>query len=240
MADSIAIEFQPLGPVSGGDLVVLVGDDLALSPAALARVDADLVRRAAAAERFKGKAKSVMVLPAPRDVTVDRIVVVGLGPMPERDKLDWTEIGAAMAARFSGRTATVVADWPEGGASAQNLADMALGARLRAYKFDRYKTKKPTEDEGGATRLVLMTAEAGPAKKAAKIAEGLAAAIITARDLVNEPPNILDPEEFASRAVALEKLGVEVEVLDEKAMRSSACARSWPSRRARPRRPGSS
>ena len=222
MADSIAIEFQPLGPVSGGDLVVLVGDDLALSPAALARVDGDLaelVRRAAAAERFKGKAQAVMVLPAPTGIAVDRIIVVGLGPVAERDKLDWTHLGAAMAARFSGRTATIVADWPGGGASAQNLADLVLGARLRAYKFDRYKTKKATDDEGGATRLVLMTAEASAGKKAAKIAEGLAAGVITARDLVNEPPNVLDPEEFANRAGALEKLGVEVEILDEKAMR---------------------
>jgi leucyl aminopeptidase len=36
---------------------------------------------------------------------------------------------------------------------------------------------------------------------------------------VNEPPNVLSPEEFANRAKALEKLGVEVEILDEKAMR---------------------
>jgi leucyl aminopeptidase len=37
---------------------------------------------------------------------------------------------------------------------------------------------------------------------------------VLARDLVNEPPNVLYPEEFARRAEALTKLGVEVEVLD--------------------------
>ena len=40
-----------------------------------------------------------------------------------------------------------------------------------------------------------------------------------ARDLVNEPANILYPEEFARRATALKKLGVAVEVLDERAMK---------------------
>ena len=42
--------------------------------------------------------------------------------------------------------------------------------------------------------------------------------VIIARDLVNEPPNVLYPEEFARRASQLKKLGVEVEVLDVKAM----------------------
>ena len=39
-----------------------------------------------------------------------------------------------------------------------------------------------------------------------------------ARNLVNEPPNVLFPVEFADRVRSLEKLGVEVETLDEKAM----------------------
>ena len=39
-----------------------------------------------------------------------------------------------------------------------------------------------------------------------------------ARDLVNEPPNVLFPAEFADRAKTLEKLGVETRMLDEKAM----------------------
>ncbi len=43
--------------------------------------------------------------------------------------------------------------------------------------------------------------------------------MILARELVNEPPNVLDPEEFARRAAGLEKLGVEIEILDEKDMK---------------------
>jgi leucyl aminopeptidase len=41
---------------------------------------------------------------------------------------------------------------------------------------------------------------------------------VLARDLVNEPANVLYPEEFARRALALKKFGVGVEVLDVKAM----------------------
>src|SRR6202000_393327 len=42
--------------------------------------------------------------------------------------------------------------------------------------------------------------------------------VILARELVNEPPNVLFPVEFARRATELRKVGVEVEVLDVKAM----------------------
>ena len=40
-----------------------------------------------------------------------------------------------------------------------------------------------------------------------------------ARDLVNEPANVLYPEEFARRAGELKKIGVEVEVFDVPAMK---------------------
>ena len=42
---------------------------------------------------------------------------------------------------------------------------------------------------------------------------------IIARDLVNEPSNILTPPEFAKRTKALSKLGVKVEVLSEAQMK---------------------
>jgi leucyl aminopeptidase len=46
----------------------------------------------------------------------------------------------------------------------------------------------------------------------------LAEGVIMAREFVNEPANILYPAEFAKRAKQLEKLGVEIDVLDEKAL----------------------
>ena len=49
----------------------------------------------------------------------------------------------------------------------------------------------------------------------AAIAEG----VVIARDLVNEPANVLYPEEFARRASKLRKVGVDVDVLDVKQMR---------------------
>jgi len=224
MADnSFKIDFQALGAVSGGDLVVFVGDDLKPAPGVSEQLGAkamNLIEKAAASERFKGKAQSAMTLAAPAALAVDRLVVIGIGGESDRGKLDWTQLGGLAAGKVSGRTATVLVDLPGVEVTADAVADMAVGARLRAYTFDRYKTKKKDDDKAeNGTRLTLAVTDPAAAKKAHKLRDGLASGVAIARDLVNEPPNVLGPEEFANRAAALEKVGVEVEILDEKALR---------------------
>jgi leucyl aminopeptidase len=103
---------------------------------------------------------------------------------------------------------------------AGQAAAIASGIRLRAYKFDRYKTKKK-EGEEAALRadISIAVADVAAARKTfgprAHVIEG----VIAARDLVNEPPNVLYPEEFARRASQLRKLGVGIDVLDVPAMK---------------------
>ena len=103
--------------------------------------------------------------------------------------------------------------------AAEAAADLMLGMRLRAYRFDRYKTKKGDDDEPDGTLTVdIALADPAAAQEGWRRPRGRRRGRMLARDLVNEPPNVLYPEEFADRAEALAKLGVEVEILDEKAM----------------------
>ncbi len=218
MTDKIDIAFGSLGQGGQGDLVVFVGDDLALAgPArdALGGSGADLVAKAAASEKFKGRSLSALMLPAPAGVSADRLVVVGLGSEADRGKLDWPALGGFTAAKVSGRTARIVLDLPGVATGPEQAAAFALGARLRNYTFDRYKTKKkPDAEDKAGTSLTILVADQAAAAREAETARGLADSVILARDLVNEPPNVLFPEEFANRASALSKLGVEIEVLD--------------------------
>jgi leucyl aminopeptidase len=86
---------------------------------------------------------------------------------------------------------------------------LAEGLLLGAYRFDRHRSEK----EEKALTLRLPGAEE-VLERARKVAEG----VYLARDLVNEPPNLLTPEALAERALELGALGVEVEVLDEEAI----------------------
>ncbi len=219
MVDRLKIEFKPLALPGSGDVAFLVFDDLAL-PASVATTIVDVITRSAEIERFKGKGLTSMVVLAPTQSGFDRIVVIGLGPKADADKCDWVSVGGVLAGKMaSGRSMGALMETVAGPVSPAKVADIALGAQLRSYSFDRYKTKKGDDEAKTAGELSLHVADTLKAKKAGKLKDAIAEGVCIARDLVNEPPNVLGPEEFAGYAQALAKLGVDVEVLGEKQLK---------------------
>ncbi|MDB5570357.1 MAG: leucyl aminopeptidase [Hyphomicrobiales bacterium] len=207
-------------------LVVFAGADVSFSAAAsdLLGDSVETIRRAAASASFKGRASSVLELWAPEGVPADRLLVVGTAPKPPPASpapTDHVSLGGYVMGKLGGRGEVVILfDLPEAPEHpAQAAADLTLGLRMRAYKFERYKTKKSEDNEPeGALDVRVAIADPAAARREAKSRDAVAEGVNIARDLVNEPPNVLYPDEFAKRAKALEKLGVEVEILDEKAM----------------------
>ncbi|WP_420101096.1 leucyl aminopeptidase [Bosea sp. (in: a-proteobacteria)] len=223
MSQRLKLEIKALDGVEGRDLVIFVGEGLVP-----ARIVSDLagegaaalVARAAAAENFKGKALSALAVPAPDGADYGRLIAVGIGADAERAELDFVKLGGAVAGRLSpGREADILLVLPDGAVEPAQAADLALGLILRSYRFDRYKTKTKDKDAADPLKATLRVESPGAVKKAIKRADAVAAGVLLARELVNEPPNVLYPEEFAERAQKLEKLGVEVEVLGEKELR---------------------
>jgi leucyl aminopeptidase len=115
--------------------------------------------------------------------------------------------------------ATIFAEFASGALKGDQVADLVLGARLRAYTFDRYKTKRKDDDRPKKVEVNFACGNPAAAEKAWANATGIADGVVIARDLVNEPANVLYPAEFARRASSLAKLGVGVEVLDVAAMK---------------------
>jgi leucyl aminopeptidase len=223
MSDSVQLGFSAFAAPTAGVLVLFCDDKLALG-AASRRVLAptgDLVKRAAAADHFTGKKGSALDFVAPAGLKVSRLVVVGLGKAKGLKAADIVKLGGTAVGKIPkpAAEATIFADLPAGAMTADQAADLALGARLRAYAFERYKTKhKEGEEKPAIAKITLAVAGAAAARKAWEWRQGLADGVLIARDLVNEPANILFPEEFARRAALLKKQGVAIEILDEKAM----------------------
>ncbi|SIQ50106.1 leucyl aminopeptidase [Bosea sp. TND4EK4] len=220
MSQRLKLEVEAVDAVEGRDLVIFAAEGLSLARVAesLAGDGAvALVARAAAAESFKAKAFSALAMPSPEGAGYERLIVVGIGPAGERAMLDFVKLGGAVAGRLTGgRHADIVLALPEGPVEPAQAADLALGLALRSYRFDRYKTKTKDKETAEPLKATLRVENPGAVKKAVKQADALAGGVLLARELVNEPPNVLYPEEFADRARKLEKLGVEVEILDEK------------------------
>ena len=99
---------------------------------------------------------------------------------------------------------------------------IAQGAMLRHYNFKKYLTKKSSDDavadKDGLKKLVIHVAHPDKAKAAFGPLKAVVNGVNVARDLVNEPANILGPVELAEKTKALEKLGVDVEIFDVKDM----------------------
>jgi leucyl aminopeptidase len=207
-----------------GVLVVFCEENLKLGPATQRALTplGDLFRRAAAADRFTGKNGSSLDIVAPSGLNAPRLVVIGIGKESELKSRDLVKLGGIAMGKIpnSAANATIFAEFGSGTLKAGQIADLALGARLRAYTFDLYKTKRK-EDEERPSKVELNFACANPAaaEKSWMHHAAIADGVVLARDLVNEPANVLYPGEFARRAAGLSKLGVSVEVLDVAAMR---------------------
>ncbi|MBX6425333.1 MAG: leucyl aminopeptidase [Variibacter sp.] len=224
MSEAIKLGFAPFSTPEKGVLVVFADDALQFGPQtrAVLKATGDLIARAAESEGFKGKLGTALEIVHPAALPLARLVVLGVGKPEELKPRDYVRIGGIAAGKLGGATreATIFCEFPRGPLKPDQAADIGLGVRLRSYRFDRYKTKRKDDEEHNPNgKVTLATRDVAAARKAARVREAVAAGVSLARDLVNEPPNVLFPEEFARRALGLRKVGLTVEVLDAKAMR---------------------
>src|SRR5664280_1668184 len=223
MPDAVKVGFVPFSASPRGILVIFCDDTLKFGAATRKVLGeaASLVTRAAATNQFKGKSGATLDILAPEGLKAPRLIVVGAGKLADLKDNDFLKLGGAAAGKLlAGKEAvTIMAELPDGPMKAGQAAAVASGVRLRAYKFDRYKTKKKDgEDAALRADVSLAVGDVTAARNAFAPCAHIVDGVIMARELVNEPPNVLYPVEFARRAGQLRKLGVDVEILDVKAM----------------------
>jgi leucyl aminopeptidase len=224
MADGPTVGFNAFSLPTSGVLVVFCDEGLRLGSVTrrLLGPAAALVARAAAADRFKGKNGSSLDLVAPADLKVARLVVVGCGKPTDMKRKDIVKLGGAAMGKIpaAAANATILAELPNKAMTTEQACDLGVGVRLRGYRFDRYKTKrKEDEDKPAAQKIDIGVADVARTRGAWAAKNALADSVLLARDLINEPANVLYPAEFARRASALKRLGVAVDVLDVPAMK---------------------
>ncbi|MGA2792037.1 MAG: leucyl aminopeptidase [Roseiarcus sp.] len=220
MSEFVKTAFAPLTAPEGGTYVVFVGVDLKCGPSVSAFLGGAtaLVASAAKIAQFEGKPLSALDIVAPHGVDAERLLVIGLGGAKELADTDFPTLGGYVFSKIgAAKEVSVAFESPEGAWDAAAAADFMMGLQLRAYRFEKYKKKK-NGDSRGAAVVTIGVGDVESVRQAAKAREALVEGVEIARDLVNEPANILFPVEFADRAAALSKLGVAIEVLDEKAM----------------------
>jgi len=221
------LSFVAPSSVGSGAWVVGATDGSKLLPAALEadKTTQGAVTRALRSSRFTGKPGQVLDILAPAGTKASRVIVVGLGKADECDsgKIESAAANALGRLGSSGETAiTFQIDVPPGAKlrAGDLAAHVAFAARLKTYSFTRYRTKNLEEHQQRLKTIQVLTKDTAAARRAFQPLEAVASGIALARDLVNEPPNILSPAEFARRAKAsLSKAGLKVDVLGESEMK---------------------
>ncbi|WP_167374040.1 leucyl aminopeptidase [Mycobacterium paraffinicum] len=151
---------------------------------------------------------------------VSSVLTIGLGkPRPEWPA-DTIRRAAGVAARSLGSAEAVLVTLP-GDFSADVCSAAVEGLILGSYRFTEFRSGKTAPKDKGLRKITVLSASKD-AKAASAHGAAVATAVATARDFVNTPPSHLFPAEFAKRARALgESVGLEVEVLDDKALQKA-------------------
>jgi leucyl aminopeptidase len=218
----ISFADAPLATTGSVAFLLPEGTALAGSAAELDRKTNGALKRAMTAADFKGKNGSILEITAPQGVNIKRIWLAGVGKKGDVATSNVELAAGELQGRAEKAKETNLTIYSDAAAHAkftvaESAARAAFGAKLRAYHFNKYKTKL-NDEAPKPVSLTVMTGSPAAARKAFAPLSTTADAINLTRDLVNEPANILHPEEFARRIKTLTKLGLKVEVLGEAQM----------------------
>jgi leucyl aminopeptidase len=198
-------------------LAVLVHEGRVLAGAGprLDTATSGALTRAMTASRFTGASNSTLIVAAPAGVDASSILLSGAGEAGKFDDLALeAAAGAAYhAVKLSGATILTI---DASHLTADQAARAAFAARLAAYRFLKYRTTLKPDKTPSIETIKIVAADPKAAGAAYAGLSAVADAVEFSRDLVSEPANVLHPVEFAKRVKALEKLGLEVEILGEK------------------------
>ncbi|SLN48410.1 leucyl aminopeptidase [Oceanibacterium hippocampi] len=221
------IAFSEISMPKRGSLAVGVyaGSKLSASAESADEASGGQIRRAIAASRFTGARRQWLEIFAPSGLDVRTVFLFGLGDEGKLDELTLEAVGGELVRRANaaGETGVTVLlddlDNPDV-KPGEGAARIAYGAVLGAYRFDRYRTRESDDKKPTLTRVTVASKSSASARRRFGALEMIADGVKLTRDLVSEPANKLYPESFAAQCEELRSLGVDVEVLDEAAMRS--------------------
>jgi leucyl aminopeptidase len=176
----------------------------------------------ARATRFAGKAGQIFESFVERGGNLVRVALAGIGSPTAEDRSSAIErAGAGLVARFltSGETGMTI-DLAGSGMDADEVCALLLGARLRGWRHDVYRTKLSDDQKPSLELLAVSGAPDGAVRawaRAAAVAEG----VEFTRALVTEPANVIYPESFVARCQdRMAGTGLVLRVLDDTEMRA--------------------
>lgn len=172
---------------------------------------------------FKGESGETCLLRfSPQNgVRAGRLLLVGAG-----DRSEYKHANISIVAGTSARSlrqinvkSFALAPRLEGGNAIEIAQNAVQGVITSHFELDKYKTKEKNDKAINSVTVFVEGAKPADLKNGIARGQAIGDSINFARELANEPPNILHPSEMARRAQEMAKeVGIKCEVLDEARM----------------------
>ena len=170
--------------------------------------------------KFKGEKSETISLVAPAGTDFDLVLICGFGKEDSSTSIIEQSIGGNIVPilnKYKIKKATFMLEKSKG--DDEVAVNIAYGALLRSYTFDKYRTTLKEDKKPSFKELHIAVSSNAVAEKAFKDFEKIAAGVFLARDVVTEPPNKLYPESYAEIVrKELAPLGVAIKILNVKDM----------------------
>jgi leucyl aminopeptidase len=170
---------------------------------------------------FKGKLGEILTIHPMERLAATRVIVVGLGDLQKITPQSMQRASAIAARHLQNTGAHQIVLAIDAHSNrldrAQQVQAQLEGALLGLYTFRIYQQAENSSNGKSISHIKLLAEDENKAEfeQAIHKAQILAEATNFARNLINEPPNVLTPSELASRASAMAQVvGLEYEVWD--------------------------
>jgi leucyl aminopeptidase len=199
-------------------------NEKAASPALkdLDKLTGGLVAGLMKSEGFKGDSgQTALIRFAPKGkVKASRLLLIGVGDKSGYKVPDVAGVSGTATRYLRTRGLKSFALLPRCDADATEVAqNAAVGFITSQFELDKYKTKDREEKTVNSLIVCIDGAKQADLKTGLDRGQAIGESMNFARDLANEPPNILHPTEMARRAQEMAKeVGLKCEVLDEAKM----------------------
>jgi len=204
-----------VGLASSDGALVIESGTLSLSSKALLAILDDL--------GATGSREEVIKVPAPAGLSARLLIFTGLGEATKGSVYPHEVLRRAAGAATRALAGKKNADFALPHNDDETFAAIAEGVGLASYSFIEHRGASKADQKAplGTGNIISKNAESAATKASLKRATVLCKYVSVVRDLVNTPANHLSPVNFVSKMKALTtSLGVKVEVLDEKALKS--------------------
>ncbi len=172
-------------------------------------------------ENFTGEKGQSINLLAPLKLKAHRVLVLGIGSKTDEQEINYKNIGGIIAktiSQFQDKNISIIFE----DESNNQIAQLGAGLHLYLYSFDKYKTKKSkkaSDRKSNNINYTFLVNNKTAVSKALKDEMAVVEGTLIARDLINEPSNMLGPVEFSKECLKLTNLGMDIKVLGEKELK---------------------